>query len=830
MRWAFLLIPLAMLLIVGVSMAQTGIPRQTIIYASRVDAETTSSIYAPVQGRQLGSGPVFSGDGATGNVFKVDSSGNVIAAGSLAISYLDIGTGTPNVTLGAGDAYVTGHFENAGASYFGGGFGFTGCTISAGGIERCNSNGYFGGTIGATGNVTTTGAVDVGTGTPNVALGAGDTYVTGHFENLGATYLGGGYGFSGCTVSTAGAERCNSNGYFGGTIGATGNVTTTGAIDVGTGTPNVTLGAGDTYITGHLENLGATYLGGGYGYTGCTISTAGAERCNSNGYFGGTLGATGNVTTTGNIVVSTGTPNVTQTGNDLYVTDVIENAGATYLGGGYGYTGCTVSSAGAERCNSNGYFGGTIGATGIISTTDGATIGGGYGASGLTVGADGTLSTDGKVHIGSTPGITVSLEGTALRLSGAGGVEIYAGAAKLWSISKGTAALTKLNGPTIAASDIVSYTAGNFAVGTAKPSVALNGDDIYVKDHLEVGGPVYLAGGHGFSGCTITTSGAERCDSNGYFAGTIGATGVISTTGGISADSAEIGGGFGFTGCSFGNDGTMSCNDDITTSAALNAGDGLAVLAGDAQIAADPGGGNKTDRNQFIGLPRIKMEGLSTGTDGTAETILLIDADPTGEWTAKGAHVTATADTTYYKDVTSSLKLAFTAEAVITEGVTIDIANDDWTIDNSFGFWIRSSKTLGAGDLLLLVDDTTLDTKFNVCAVATANKWTWCEIDVSSLASGLGDAVDKLHIVQAAATVAAPYDIYLDAAYKWAVADEDALGEDILQDGVLGAVNTTTGGNLALYTAYFVNYQTGADAIVYIANESAATVMVMYAY
>ena len=72
--------------------------------------------------------------------------------------------------------------------------------------------------------------------------------------------------------------------------------------------------------------------------------------------------------------------------------------------------------------------------------------------------------------------------------------------------------------------------------------------------------------------------------------------------------------------------------------------------------------------------------------------------------------------------------------------------------------------------------------------------------------------------------------LYFDTGYAWDAADEEALGYAILQDGVLGVVNTESGASLAEYTNYFVHYQSGNDAIVYIDDQSTADIAVLLAY
>jgi len=72
--------------------------------------------------------------------------------------------------------------------------------------------------------------------------------------------------------------------------------------------------------------------------------------------------------------------------------------------------------------------------------------------------------------------------------------------------------------------------------------------------------------------------------------------------------------------------------------------------------------------------------------------------------------------------------------------------------------------------------------------------------------------------------------MYLDTAYVWDSADEEALGVAIVQDGILGVVNTETGAPLVEGTDYIVHYESGSDFIVYITDQSTADIIALVAY
>lgn len=65
------------------------------------------------------------------------------------------------------------------------------------------------------------------------------------------------------------------------------NASVTGALTAGSATVTGAVSAGSSVVTG------AQTVGGGYGSTGCTISTAGVLQCDGAATFGGTLTASG---------------------------------------------------------------------------------------------------------------------------------------------------------------------------------------------------------------------------------------------------------------------------------------------------------------------------------------------------------------------------------------------------------------------------------------------------------------------------------------------------------------------------------------------------------
>lgn len=243
----------------------------------------------------------------------------------------------------------------------------------------------------------------------------------------------------------------------------------------------------------------------------------------------------------------------------------------------------------------------------------------------------------------------------------------------------------------------------------------------------------------------------------------------------------------------------------------------------DVLLLPDAHGGNGTARNELVGRIRCKLKSLGTGTNGTTETVLLLDDTPTGEATAIDADTVLTADTTYFKVGTTSLKTAFASTSTDGDGAVIEITNDDWTSDTSIGLWLRSSEPLASGDLRIYLDDTNADASYLLPGIP-GDSWTWVEVNISALASEVGNVVDKVRIeetTQGAASHAA-FDLYADAFYKWKSTDEAAFGVDLVPDSGPSVQNLASSAvtDLAEYTGFFVAYRQGNDSLVYITDQS----------
>lgn len=264
---------------------------------------------------------------------------------------------------------------------------------------------------------------------------------------------------------------------------------------------------------------------------------------------------------------------------------------------------------------------------------------------------------------------------------------------------------------------------------------------------------------------------------------------------------------------------------------------GALTLKGDTSTEADTTGGNLGAKNTLTSVFNISQVPFATLTNGTAtvKTKALMDDTPAAEFSA--VTVTAppadTQDALVARKGTNSLKLAWLATSVAGDGVQwTAFAGENWEAQESVGFWIYSTEALAAGDLSFVTVDSTGDVAFNVPAVATANKWTWVEVDISSLAAGTGDAVTNYKILLTTAGAAAhgAFSTYIDGAYKWDATEELACGVDLVDSpgavrSVLGITKANTGTHdmvaLVEDTDFFVHSESGNDFLVTITDQSA---------
>ncbi len=275
--------------------------------------------------------------------------------------------------------------------------------------------------------------------------------------------------------------------------------------------------------------------------------------------------------------------------------------------------------------------------------------------------------------------------------------------------------------------------------------------------------------------------------------------------------------------------GTAEATKAVTTDANLD----IAAIrnlstTGDTTTSDPTNGGNAGERNTVIGNFNITIKSLGSMTNGSTETIALIDDTPANE--CAGVNQTTANDNTVVRVGTNSLKITFATTPSADDGADCTLTGaDDFESNESIGFWFRTDTALNAGDMYAeLDDDGGTDVQFDLPAVGTVDQWSWIELDITTCATcDVVDAIKFLVDSGGATTLVAGGNIWIDFAFKWAVADEEALGVDIVQDGVLGVItgptaagtgNTTS--DLVENTDFFVNYQSG-DVLVTMTDQSA---------
>ena len=265
---------------------------------------------------------------------------------------------------------------------------------------------------------------------------------------------------------------------------------------------------------------------------------------------------------------------------------------------------------------------------------------------------------------------------------------------------------------------------------------------------------------------------------------------------------------------------------------------GNVLFKGNIFVAPATDGGNQGLHTSITGQPNLTILPITALTDGSTNTHIWMDGAETG-WSAINARTVCSSDTDVWRVGDSSLLTAFSAAAVANDGaIGIDAGDQDLQNNESFGFWIYATGNLRAGDFVLQLVDVTANTSINVPAVKN-RIWTWVELDISGIAAGSRDAVSDINfmITTAGAAAHGAIDIYVDSVVTWDVACESALGQTLVDNGVLDVfgVLTAAGSNntfvaLAEWTAYFTHYEDGVDFIVDITNNSTYTALAFLAY
>jgi hypothetical protein len=267
---------------------------------------------------------------------------------------------------------------------------------------------------------------------------------------------------------------------------------------------------------------------------------------------------------------------------------------------------------------------------------------------------------------------------------------------------------------------------------------------------------------------------------------------------------------------------------DVATVAELSADEaGIVTLTvtSDASVAGD-----LAVTGAIIGIPQLLYLGLGAGTDGTVLTVSFMDDTPDGEWAAAGVSTTVAADTEVFKVGTKALSIDIDEGAAVDEGATCAACaggNLDLSGHAAVGFWIYATDVFTADDLILtLTDGTEGDDNYNTCVYDTAEVWLWCEVDITTIS---GTDVDDVTF-EIAGGLPTPITIYIDAMYAWAAADEAALGVNLLDDGVLGIVDTVTGASLVEWTDYLIAWRDDGDSLVWVSDLALTFLVGLFAY
>lgn len=468
-----------------------------------------------------------------------------------------------------------------------------------------------------------------------------------------------------------------------------------------------------------------------------------------------------------------------------------------------------------------------------INLLDGSVAGTAVASKALSLGTNKNVDTlviaDGGLYLGSGAGTSVSSTATELNMvDGSTAGTAVASKALVLGTNKNTDTLVIADGGLYLGSGAgtsVSSTATELnmldgsTAGTAVASKALvlstnkNVDTLVIAD-----GGLYLGSG---AGTSVSSTAAELNMIDGSTAGTVVASKAVVVDGSKQVNEWTVTGATTVAAVTLSAETTVSGNHDIV-------------------LADDTTGGNAGAKKQIEGLPKIKMLTLSTMTNGSTETTSYMDDTPGGEWGPEGgtADPTDTEGATYYKIGSKSLKLAWLDAAVDGDGVKATLVEDDLEANESIGFWFRTDTALTAAWLELVLTDDGGARTYNFPEVATTDTWTWIEINISDLAAGTGDAVTEVKILISAAGASGlgDFNCWVDGMWKWDADDEESLGADIVQDGVLSVMTVLDGQGsanrmllLTENTDYFIHYQS-TDALVIITDQSTYAGIALIAY
>ena len=319
------------------------------------------------------------------------------------------------------------------------------------------------------------------------------------------------------------------------------------------------------------------------------------------------------------------------------------------------------------------------------------------------------------------------------------------------------------------------------------------------------------------SNCTTTTTGAEECNLN-----------ISITTGGANVEviALDPAGGIeigditttAFTivtdGGNIGFDGTITMTKDLMVDSSQTA-----TFGAPNELFTNP-----STRNQILGIPKLNV--TQTGgamPDGTATAEpynpLIASCAPTNGSEAAG---------TFRVTGAASYQYTGAGTAAENDGFDCDVTGHAVNGTDSIGFWFRSDTALTAGTLdVSLLDLAVVEANADMPAVTVVNEWQWIEVDFDTDCNATCADIDGVLIaVTAAGAATSEMDgtiIHIDSGAFWLVGAEEAIG-DVRVGGVISvSAGVIAGGSttkLVEYTDYIVNYQTGADALVILTDQS----------
>jgi hypothetical protein len=291
--------------------------------------------------------------------------------------------------------------------------------------------------------------------------------------------------------------------------------------------------------------------------------------------------------------------------------------------------------------------------------------------------------------------------------------------------------------------------------------------------------------------------------------------------------------------------GTIEVGSPDVTSVTIVTDGGSIVLDGTISVASDVvvaptetatfGAPNAffdtpANLNQYVGIPRLNVTQLGDGiADGTSTTELITPLAGTCAVITAGVDVD---DSTLFITDAASYKYTGASTAADNDGFDCDVTGPtagDST--DSIGFWFRSDTALTAGTLdVSLLDGASVEGgPINMPAITVVDEWQWIEIDLGSSCDSDCTGIDGWFMqVTTAGAATSEMDgtvLHIDSGAIWLDTAEATIG-DVQVGGVIsvsvaavaaGSDNTTS--ELVEYTDYIVNYQTGADVLVFITKQ-----------